>query len=285
MTEKGDSYFQMTVRRFVRHRLAVVGFVILVAMSMSSLMAPLLAPHDPRVQFVKDRLQGPSAKHWLGTDQFGRDTLSRVLYGGRLSIVVGFVSVSVGLLVGGTIGLLAGYFSSLDNFLMRLMDIMLSFPAILLAIAVVAILGPGLINVMIAVGVRSVPSYARVVRSTVLSIKELPYAEASIVIGASSWRTIFSDILPNSFPPILVYTTLQIGNAILLGAVLSYLGMGVQPPTAEWGIMVSEGRGWLHTAPLISTFPGLAIFLVVMAFNLMGDGLRDSLDVRLQESR
>jgi len=283
MTEKSVSFFKMTTRRFVRHRLAVAGLIILALITFSAVFAPFLAPYDPREQAAKERLQGPSVKHWLGTDQFGRDILSRIIYGGRLSIIVGFVSVSVGLILGGSIGLTAGYFKPLENILMRLMDIMLSFPAILLAIAVMAILGPGLINVMIAVGIRSVPSYARVVRSTVLSIKELPYTEASIVIGASDFRTIFSDILPNSFPPILVYTTLQIGNAILLGAVLSYLGMGVQPPIPEWGIMVSEGRSWMHTAPLISTFPGLAIFLVVMAFNLIGDGLRDSLDVRLKE--
>jgi len=283
MTEKSYSFFRATSRRFLKHRLAAGGLIILILMTMSAVLAPLLAPYDPRAQSISDRLQGPSASHWLGTDQFGRDILSRVLFGGRLSIVVGFVSVAVGLLIGGTIGLLSGYFKAAENILMRLMDIMLSFPAILLAIAVMAILGPGLINVMIAVGIRSVPSYARVVRSAVLSIKELPYTEASVVIGASDFRTIFSDILPNSFPPVLVYTTLQIGNAILLGAVLSYLGLGVQPPTPEWGIMVSEGRGWMHTAPLISTFPGLAIFLVVMAFNLIGDGLRDSLDVRLKE--
>ncbi|MBW1699880.1 MAG: ABC transporter permease [Deltaproteobacteria bacterium] len=283
MTEKSESFFRMTARRFVRHRLAVCGLIILIIVTISAVFAPLLAPYDPRQQSVKERLQGPSAKHWLGTDQFGRDIFSRIIYGGRLSIIVGFVSVSVGLIIGGSIGLLSGYFKTMDNILMRLMDVMLSFPAILLAIVVMAILGPGLINVMIAVGIRSVPSYARVVRSTVLSIKELPYTEASIVIGSSDFRTIFSDILPNSFPPVLVYTTLQIGNAILLGAVLSYLGLGVQPPIPEWGIMVSEGRGWMHTAPLISTFPGLAIFLVVMAFNLIGDGLRDSLDVRLKE--
>jgi peptide/nickel transport system permease protein len=282
MTEKNESFYRMTARRFVRHRLALAGLIILTIMTFGAVFAPFLAPHDPREQSVKERLQGPSAKYWLGTDQFGRDILSRIIYGGRLSITVGFVSVSVGLIIGGGIGLVAGYFKPLENLLMRLMDIMLSFPAILLAISVMAILGPGLINVMIAVGIRSVPSYARVVRSTVLSIKELPYTEASIVIGASDFRTIFSDILPNSFPPILVYTTLQIGNAILLGAVLSYLGMGVQPPVPEWGIMVSEGRSWMHTAPLIATFPGLAIFLVVMAFNLIGDGLRDSLDVRLK---
>jgi ABC-type dipeptide/oligopeptide/nickel transport system permease subunit len=220
---------------------------------------------------------------WLPTG--GRDILSRILYGGRVSMVVGFISVAVGLFFGGALGVIAGYFKPVDNLIMRLMDILLSFPAILLAIAVMTILGPGLVNVMIAVGVRSIPAYARVVRSTVLSIKELPYCEASVAMGASSLRTIATGILPNSFPPVLVYTTLQIGNAILLGAVLSYLGLGVQPPVPEWGAMVNEGRSWLQSAPLIATFPGLAIFLVVVAFNLIGDGLRDSLDVRLKEVR
>jgi ABC-type dipeptide/oligopeptide/nickel transport system permease subunit len=265
--------------------LAVVGVVIFVLLGLLTILAPLVAPFDPREQAIVERLQGPSSKHLLGTDQFGRDILSRILYGGRLSMIVGFISVSVGLVIGGAFGVIAGYFRTLDNLLMRLMDILLSFPAILLAIAVMTILGPGLINVMIAVGVRSIPSYARVVRSTVLSIKELPYCEASVAMGAGSLRTILTDVLPNSFPPVLVYTTLQIGNAILLGAVLSYLGLGVQPPTPEWGIMVSEGRGWLQAAPHIATFPGLAIFLVVVAFNLIGDGLRDSLDVRLKEVR
>jgi len=275
----------MSIRRFRRHRLAMAGVVILFTFMLASVFAPYLAPYDPLKQMVKERLQGASFTYWLGTDQFGRDLLSRILYGGRLSMIVGFISVALGLMVGGLFGLIAGYFRKLDNLIMRLMDILLSFPSILLAIGVMTILGPGLFNVMIAVGIRSIPSYARMVRSTVLVIKEMPYTEASVALGAPSWRIMLSTILPNSFPPILVYSTLEIANAILLGAILSYLGLGVQPPTPEWGIMVSEGRGWLRDNPHISIFPGLAIFLVSMAFNLVGDGLRDSLDVRLKETK
>jgi ABC-type dipeptide/oligopeptide/nickel transport system permease subunit len=274
----------MSIRRFRRHRLAMAGVVILFTFMLASVFAPYLAPYDPLKQMVKERLQGASFTYWLGTDQFGRDILSRILYGGRLSMIVGFISVALGLMVGGFFGLIAGYFRKLDNLIMRLMDILLSFPSILLAIGVMTILGPGLFNVMIAVGIRSIPSYARMVRSTVLVIKAMPYTEASVALGAPSWRIMLSTILPNSFPPILVYSTLEIANAILLGAILSYLGLGVQPPTPEWGIMVSEGRGWLRDAPHVSIFPGLAIFLVSMAFNLVGDGLRDSLDVRLKET-
>jgi peptide/nickel transport system permease protein len=278
------SYLCMSLRRFRRHRLAMAGLFILALFTVTSICAPYLAPYDPLRQTIRDRLQSATSVHLLGADQFGRDILSRILYGGRLSMIVGFISVAFGLFFGGFLGLLAGYFKRFDNIIMRLMDILLSFPSILLAIGVVTILGPGLINVMIAVGIRSIPSYARIVRSTVLVVKEMPYTEASIAMGASNWRTMTSTILPNCFPPILVYSTLEIANAILLGAILSYLGLGVQPPTPEWGIMVSEGRGWLRDAPHISIFPGLAIFFVSMAFNLVGDGLRDSLDVRLKES-
>lgn len=285
MSERGGGFFRQAARRFLRHRMAVAGLVILGLLSLIVLLAPAIAPFDPRTQAMGERLQGPSLRHWLGTDQFGRDLLSRILYGGRLSMIVGFISVTVGLISGGTLGLVAGYVRSLDNPIMRLMDILLSFPSILLAIAVMTILGPGLVNVMLAVGVRSIPAYARVVRSTVLSLRELPFCEASVALGATPVRTIVRDILPNSFPPVLVYSSLQIGNAILLGAVLSYLGLGVQPPTPEWGVMVSEGRSWLQAAPFIATFPGFAIFLTVVAFNLIGDGLRDSLDVRLKETR
>jgi ABC-type dipeptide/oligopeptide/nickel transport system permease subunit len=279
------SYFRRSVHQFRRHRPAMAGVIILFLFLVASIFAPILAPYDPLKQMVEDRLQGPTLKHWLGTDEFGRDILSRILYGGRLSMTVGFISVALGLLVGGAFGLISGYFRKLDNLIMRLMDILLSFPSILLAIGVMTILGPGLFNVMIAVGIRSIPSYSRMMRSIVLGIKEMQYTEASVALGAPSWRIILSTILPNSFPSILVYSTLEIANAILLGAILSYLGLGVQPPTPEWGIMVSGGRGWLRDAPHISIFPGLAIFLVSMSFNMVGDGLRDSLDVRLKENK
>jgi ABC-type dipeptide/oligopeptide/nickel transport system permease subunit len=285
MNEKNRTFFSSAIRRFLRHKLAAAGLVILLAIMGITALAPVISPYDPRAQSFRERLEEPSWKHPLGTDQFGRDMLSRVIYGGRISLLVGFVSVFLGATVGGTIGLLAGYFRRLDNLLMRLMDIFLAFPAVLLAIAVMAILGPGLLNVMIAVGVRSVPSYARVLRSTVLTVKEMPYTEASRSMGASHLHTMLHAILPNSFAPVLVYSTLQLSGAILLAAVLSFLGLGVQPPTAEWGIMVSEGRGWLRSAPHIAIAPGIAILLIAMAFNLVGDGLRDSLDVRLKESR
>ncbi len=281
---KSESYLQMSMRRFRRHRLAMAGLVVLIVLVLTAILAPFLATSDPRKQVFTERLKGPTSAHLLGTDQFGRDILSRILYGGRLSMVVGFISVAFGLFFGGTLGLLAGYFKRLDNLIMRLMDILLSFPSILLAICVVTILGPGLVNVMIAVGIRSIPSYARIVRSAVLVTKAMPYTEASIAMGASDRRILTSTILPNCFAPILVYSTLEIANAILLGAILSYLGLGVQPPTPEWGVMVSEGRGWLRDSPHISLVPGVAIFCVSMGFNLVGDGLRDSLDVRLKES-
>jgi ABC-type dipeptide/oligopeptide/nickel transport system permease subunit len=279
------SFFYLVSRRFLRHKLAVAGLLVLVIMFTVSLFAPFLSPYDPLEQFLDHRLQGISWNHTLGTDNYGRDILTRIIYGGRLSMFMGFISVGLGLLSGGLIGLLSGYFRSLDNILMRLMDILLAFPAILLAIGIMAILGPGLINVMLAVGVRTIPGYARITRSVVLYIKEMPYIEASVSMGASNFRTIFQAILPNSFPPILVYSTLQLGNAILLAAVLSYLGLGVQPPIPEWGIMVCEGRSWLRSDPQIAIYPGLAILLVVMAINLVGDGLRDSLDIRLKDTK
>ncbi len=272
------------MRRFARHRLALAGVIALAAVLVASAAAPWLPLQDPLRQSVRERLQGPSAAHWLGTDQFGRDLLTRILHGGRLSLGVGLLSVAIGLVAGGGLGLTAGYFPRLDNAIMRGMDVLLSFPAILLAILVVTIMQPGLLTVIVAVGVRSIPAYARMVRGAVLAVRHMPYTEAVRALGASHGRTIGATILPNSFAPILVFSTLQVANNILLAAILSYLGLGVQPPTAEWGIMVSQGRGWLRDAPHVSIVPGLAIFAVVMACNMAGDGLRDSLDVRLTES-
>lgn len=269
-------------RRFRKHKLALVGLVIIGVYLLVAVFGPMLAPYEPYAQHPPDRLQGPSAKFWLGTDEYGRCIFTRIIYGTRVSIIIGFSSIMIGVLVGGTLGLVAAYYRSLDRFIMYWIDVLLAFPAILLAIGVMAILGPGLINVIIAVGIRQIPSFARMTRSTVMGVRDSEYTEAVRALGASDPRIIFGTILPNCLAPLLVYGTLQVGWAILLGAILSFVGIGVPPPLAEWGRMVSDGRRWLRQAPHIATFPGIAILLLVMSFNLVGDALRDSLDPRLK---
>jgi peptide/nickel transport system permease protein len=240
------------------------------------------APYDPNAQDLPAQLQGPSWTHLLGTDDYGRDILSRILVGSRISLLVGVIATGIGAGLGTTIGLLAGFYRPLDGPLMRGMDVLLSFPSVLLAIGIIAILGPSLANVMIAVGINAIPAYARLVRSTVLSVKETEYITAARTIGRPETGIMVRHVLPNCLSPIIVYSTLQVGTAILTASILSFLGLGVQPPDPEWGQMVNAGRGWLAQAPHIATFPGLAIFLVVMGFNLLGDGLRDVLDPRLR---
>lgn len=270
--------------RFRKHRLAVVGLMVIGAFVLAAIAAPLLSPHQPWEQNLSRKLEGPSRDYPLGTDELGRCLLSRILYGGRLSMLVGFVSVAIGLGVGGAIGLLSGYFGgAVDSALMRVMDVLLAFPSVLLAISIAAVLGPGLENIMIAVGVRSIPSFARMMRGAVLAIREKEFCEAARAIGAGHAQIVTRAVLPNVVSTVLVFSTLQIANAILLGGVLNFIGLGVRAPTAEWGKMVADGRGWLTTAPHVATFPGIAILLVAMAFNLVGDGLRDSLDPRLQQ--
>lgn len=267
---------------FSRNRLAVVGLAIVLAFALIAILGNLLAPYDPIKQSLREQLQGSSSKHWLGTDEFGRDIFSRLIVGSRVSLLVGLIATGAGALLGTLAGLVAGFYRRLDGLVMRCMDILLSFPSILLAVAIIAILGPSLINVMIAVGINSIPSYSRLVRSSVLSVKEADYVQAARTIGGGEGRIMFRHVLPNCLSPIIVYSSLQIGGAILTASILSFLGLGVQPPDPEWGAMVNAGRGWLQQAPHIATFPGLAIFLVVMGFNLFGDGLRDVLDPRLR---
>lgn len=269
-------------RAFSRNRLAVAGLALVLGFAIVAILANLLAPYDPIQQSLRDQLQGPSSKHLLGTDEFGRDILSRIIVGSRVSLLVGLIATATGAIFGTLAGLLAGFYRRLDGFIMRCMDILLSFPSILLAVAIIAILGPSLINVMIAVGINSIPAYARLVRASVLSIKEAEYVHAARTIGGGEGRIMFRYVLPNCLSPIIVYSSLQIGGAILTASILSFLGLGVQPPDPEWGQMVNAGRGWLQQAPHVATFPGLAIFLVVMGFNLFGDGLRDVLDPRLR---
>lgn len=278
-----DSYLRTTLRMTRRNRSAMTGIVILVVLLLSAIFAPQLAPYDPVKMDFRARLAAPSADHWFGTNEFGRDIFSMILYGGRTSILVGVVSVAFALVAGVILGVLAGYFSKLDNIIMRFTDIWLAFPTFLLAIAIVAILGPGLTNAMIAVGVASTPQYIRVVRGAVLALKEQEYIAAAKALGARSGRIILNHVLPNVVAPIIVLSTLQFGTAILSAAGLSFLGLGVQPPTPEWGAMAYASRSYIRQAWWLGLFPGLAILLMVLGFNLLGDGLRDVLDPRMKQ--
>jgi len=269
-------------RRFVSHRLAVVGLALIALLILLAAFAAQVAPRDPICQDLPSALAPPSREFPLGADEFGRCILSRILYGARLSLVVGVLATAIGAVTGILLGLLAGYFARLDAPVMRAMEVLLAFPSILLAIAIVAALGPSLVNVMIAVGLRSIPSFARLTRSMVLSLKELEFVQGVHALGAGHGRVLFRHILPNSVSPLLVFSSMQVATSILLAAILSFLGLGVQPPTPEWGKMVSDGRAYLLDAPHVSLFPGIAIFLTVMGFNCLGDGLRDALDPRMR---
>ncbi|GAW27688.1 MULTISPECIES: nickel transporter permease [unclassified Carboxydocella] len=272
-------------RRLKRNKVALLGALIVAILLFTALAAPLIAPYDPvHDGSLKERLQPPSAKHWLGTDKLGRDIFSRIVYGARISVEVGVISVGIALIVGTLMGALGGYYGGwLDSILMRIVDIMLAFPSVLLAIAIMAVLGPSLENAMVAIGLVNVPTFARVVRSTVLAVKATEYIEAAKAIGARDARIIFRHILPNCIAPIIVTATLGIGTAILDAAGLSFLGLGAQPPTPEWGAMLADTRDLLLKAPWVAIFPGIAIMLNVLGFNLLGDGLRDALDPRLKQ--
>jgi len=269
------------VRRFLRNRAAVVGLILVVLLVLLAVFAPLLAPYAPDAQNLRARLRGPSAEHWFGTDEFGRDILSRVLYGARISLFTGLVPVVSGLLVGTTIGLVAGYYRGrIDDVLMRVMDVLLAFPSLLLALAVVGALGPGLVNAVIAVAIVAVPGYARLARSVVIATREEEFVQAARALGARDPRLLVRHVLPTTLGPLSVQATLGIGFAILSMAGLSFLGLGVQPPTADWGEMLARGRRFLPDSPWLLLYPGAAISLTVLAFNLFGDGLRDALDPR-----
>jgi peptide/nickel transport system permease protein len=267
----------------VRHRGALIGLLILAALAAMAVGAPWLSARDPIRTAPREALQPPGARFVLGSDQFGRDVASRVLHGARVSLLVGVISVSIAVGLGAPLGLVSGYYGGrLDALIMRVMDVMLAFPGILLALAIVSVLSPGLGNVMIAVGLSAVPGYARLVRATVLSAREHLYVEAARALGGRDGGILVRDILPNVVAPLIVTATLGLGGAILSAAALSFLGLGSQPPQPEWGRMLSEGRDYLREAWWISTFPGLGILLTVLAMNLVGDGLRDVLDPRLE---
>ncbi len=266
-----------------RSPLTVAGYILIAILILVAVSAPLLAPADPLKQVLSTRLKPPSAEHWLGTDQLGRDVLSRMMYGARISLLVGTIVVGLAASVGTLVGLVAGYAGGwLDEGLMRLTDVFFAFPALILAMAISGALGPSLTNAMIAIAVVTWPVYARLVRAQVLSLREREFVEASRALGASGEHIVWKHILPNTLAPILVQASFDMGGAILSAAGLSFIGFGAQPPTAEWGVMISEGRNYIVTQPWLSLFPGLAILLTVTAFNLIGDGLRDALDPRLR---
>ena len=260
----------------------IVGTSILAGWVLLAIFAPFGAPHDP-LATISGAREAPSPDFWFGTDRLGRDVFSRVIYGARVSLVLGFISVAIGAVLGSALGLVSGYYrGAVDTVLMRVVDAMLAFPGILLALVVIAALGPSITNVMVAVGVSTIPRYARLVRSTVLTVREQAYIDAARLIGVPDVRIMLRHVLPNIAIPLLVLSTLEFGHAISVGAGLSFLGLGAQPPTPEWGLMVAVGRDVLGRAWWISTFPGLAIFTVVMATNLLGDSLQEMLDPRLK---
>jgi peptide/nickel transport system permease protein len=271
-------------RRLKVNKGAVAGLTIILLLTAMAVFAPYLAPYDPDKFNSGPRLSAPSMKNPLGTDSFGRDQLSRIIYGARISLYVGFIAVGIGALCGGFIGALVGYYGGrIDNILMRLMDVLLAVPQIILAIAIVGALGANLVNLMIAVGVSQIPRYARIVRASALSVRGQEFIEAARAVGASDLRIILENILPNCMAPIIVQSTLGVASAILSAAALSFLGLGIQPPTAEWGSMLSLGRQYMRNAPHLTFFPGVVIAVVVMSLNIFGDGLRDALDPKLRQ--
>ena len=281
--EEVRSPFKEFRRKFKKQKTSLVaaGFVLLLVIL--ALIGPYIVPYDVTVEDYSNILKGPSWQHLFGTDTFGRDIFSRVIAGARISLFVGLSSVTVGAVFGSVLGLVSGYYGGiLDSIIMRISDTLFAFPGIILAIGIIAILGPGLANVIIAVAIFSMPMFARIVRSNTLALKNGVYIEAAENIGASDARILFKHLLPGSFSNIIVYYTMTIGNSILTASSLSFLGMGAKPPSPEWGAMLSGGRDYIGLSWHLTFFPGLAIFLTVLAFNMLGDGLRDALDPKLE---
>lgn len=269
-------------RKFFNNKIAVIGGFIVASYFLVALFAPYIAPYDPFEMELENKLQSPTFEHWMGTDDKGRDILSRIIYGSRLSIGIGVAAVAFGAFFGIIMGLVAGFYGGwVDSVVSRFLDIMLAFPGILLALAIISALGPSLLNVMIAVGVFSVPLFARIARGSTMEVRNLEYVDAVRSLGASDINIIFRHIFPNILSPLIIQGTLRLATAILSAAGLSFLGLGAQPPSPEWGTMLSSGRDFLFTAPHVAIFPGITIAILVMGFNLFGDGLRDALDPRM----
>lgn len=276
--------FKEFIRKFKKQKTALVAFAFIILLVIIAIISYSVVPYGINEYDYSAIMQGPSAKHWFGTDEFGRDLFSRILCGTRISLSVGLLSVTIGAVLGTILGLLGGYYGGLlDSIIMRICDVLFAFPGIILAIAIVAILGSVLYNVVIAVAVFSTPTFARLVRSTTLSYKNSVFVQAARNLGASDARILFQHILPAAIPNIIVQYTMSIGNSILTASSLSFLGLGAKPPTPEWGLLLSNGRNYMMSSWHITLFPGIAIFLTVLAFNLLGDGLRDALDPKLSD--
>ena len=279
VVKKKEKVYIITLKRLLKNKLAVVGMIIILLQIGMAIFASVISTHNPIAQdLINSELPVFSEGHWLGTDNYGRDVWSRIVYGARISLLVGIAAVSLGLIGGVTLGLLGGYYKKMDGIIMRIVDLLFSFPGILLAMLIIAVLGTSLVNVAIAISIWSIPTCARIVRGSVLAIKQKEYIMAMKSLGASDFRIMIRHILPNAFAPIIVFATMRMGTAILSTASLSYLGLGAQPPTPEWGAMIAQGQDYMWTSPHLTIVPGIAIMLTVFAFNVVGDGLRDALD-------
>ncbi len=273
--------WQLAMARFTKNKVAIGALVALVLLILAAVLAHVITPYDPIKRDVKNRLQPPTAEHYLGTDALGRDVYTRIMYGGRVSMWIGFASVFLSLVIGVPLGLISGYSGGIiDTIIMRIMDLILAFPGIIFAIWLVSMLGPGQNQVILAIAFWNLPEYSRVVRASVMAIKEIDFVQAARALGSNYWQIIFGHMLPNVLAPIIIISSLSISGAILSGATLSFLGLGAQPPTPEWGAMLNDGRPYIRTAWWLAIFPGVMLTLVVLASNLAGDGLRDALDPR-----
>ena len=280
---KKKSQLSEVWRQLKKNKLAVVSMFVLIAIILIAIFAPFIAPYDYAEQNVMRANEGSSADHWLGTDNLGRDTLSRIIYGARNSLIMGFVSIAIGAIVGIAVGAISGYFGGwVDNIIMRLLDIYQAVPMLLLCIALAAILGPSLRNAIIALGVGMVPGYARMMRASVMTVRDKEYVESAKSKNCSTFRIIIKHIIPNAIGPMIVQITMGVGSCILSGAMLSFIGLGVQAPAAEWGAMISAARATIRQYPTQCLYPGLCVMIAVLACNLLGDGLRDALDPRLR---
>ena len=281
--DKKKSMKEEKIRAFMKNKLAVAGAVLLLTMIVLAALSPIIAPYGFDEQNYEIARQTPSLQHLAGTDELGRDIFSRILYGGRVSLTIGIISVGIGLIFGGSLGVIAAYYGGVtETVIMRVIDVLMAIPSIILSISICAALGSGIVNTMIAVGISSIPTYARVFRSSVISEKSKEYIEEARAVGAGNARIILKHILPNSIAPVIVQASLGVAQAITTAASLSFIGLGIQPPNPEWGALLSSGRQYIRDFPHMVVYPGIAIMLTVLALNLIGDGLRDALDPRLK---